>query len=62
MRIPLKTLKDHKACSKCHKVKSKSNFYYHPDGADRLQSRCVSCCKEHAYNTGYWKGGYHSDM
>ena len=36
-----------KVCKSCGKIKPKSEYYNHPETADKLQTRCIDCMKSH---------------
>lgn len=57
--VELKELKNHKACSKCHTVKNKREFYTHPETKYGLHSWCRGC--QNTYTNDSGRGRYHSD-
>jgi len=36
-----------KLCKGCGETKPRTEFYNHPETADRLQTRCIACMKSH---------------
>lgn len=60
--IPLKALESYKACSRCHKIKSKKEFYtYKQDCSGVIKSyrrgRCKVCDRDNRNSNRF-----HSDM
>ena len=52
---PLKDLKCHKSCSKCHLVKHVREFYVNRATKSGLQGWCIECSREYSWaNNVIW--------